>query len=67
LTGCAQVLCCNTVTGASTAQAAVLLVDARRGVVGAGRLASAWHILLPAALPGYLTGLKQGWAFPGGR
>jgi NitT/TauT family transport system permease protein len=32
-------------------------------VLGAGRLASARHILLPAALPGYLTGLKQGWAF----
>ncbi|HEX7658774.1 MAG TPA: ABC transporter permease [Pseudonocardiaceae bacterium] len=31
--------------------------------LGAGRLASAWHILLPAALPGYLAGLKQGWAF----
>ena len=23
----------------------------------------AWHIVLPAALPGYLAGLKQGWAF----
>jgi NitT/TauT family transport system permease protein len=22
-----------------------------------------WHVLLPAALPGYLAGLKQGWAF----
>ncbi|HEX4701139.1 MAG TPA: ABC transporter permease [Pseudonocardiaceae bacterium] len=32
-------------------------------VLGAGRLAGARHILLPAALPGYLTGLKQGWAF----
>ena len=32
-------------------------------VLGAGRLASSWHILLPAALPGYLAGLKQGWAF----
>jgi NitT/TauT family transport system permease protein len=31
--------------------------------MGAGRLASARHILLPAALPGYLAGLKQGWAF----
>ncbi|MEV6241190.1 ABC transporter permease [Lentzea sp. NPDC051838] len=31
--------------------------------LGAGRLASARHILLPAALPGYLAGLKQGWAF----
>ncbi|WP_434448788.1 ABC transporter permease [Lentzea sp. E54] len=31
--------------------------------LGAGRLASARHILLPAALPGYLSGLKQGWAF----
>ncbi|OLR95385.1 ABC transporter permease [Actinokineospora bangkokensis] len=32
-------------------------------VLGAGRLASARYILLPAALPGYLAGLKQGWAF----
>jgi NitT/TauT family transport system permease protein len=32
-------------------------------VLGAGRVASARHILLPAALPGYLAGLKQGWAF----
>ncbi|MBB5159190.1 ABC transporter permease [Saccharopolyspora phatthalungensis] len=31
--------------------------------LGAGRLAMARHILLPAALPGYLAGLKQGWAF----
>jgi NitT/TauT family transport system permease protein len=31
--------------------------------LGAGRLAGARHILLPAALPGYLAGLKQGWAF----
>ncbi|WP_326946753.1 MULTISPECIES: ABC transporter permease [unclassified Amycolatopsis] len=32
-------------------------------VMGAGRLSSARHILLPAALPGFLAGLKQGWAF----
>jgi NitT/TauT family transport system permease protein len=32
-------------------------------VMGAGKLASARHILLPAALPGFLAGLKQGWAF----
>lgn len=32
-------------------------------VMGAGRLASARLILLPAALPGYLAGCKQGWAF----
>jgi NitT/TauT family transport system permease protein len=32
-------------------------------VLGAGRLSASWHILLPAALPGYLAGLKQGWAF----
>lgn len=31
--------------------------------LGAGQLAAARHILLPAALPGYLAGLKQGWAF----
>ena len=32
-------------------------------VMGAGRLASARLILLPAALPGYIAGCKQGWAF----
>ncbi len=31
--------------------------------LGAGRVAAARYILLPAALPGYLSGLKQGWAF----
>jgi NitT/TauT family transport system permease protein len=32
-------------------------------VMGAGRLDSARLILLPAALPGYIAGCKQGWAF----
>jgi NitT/TauT family transport system permease protein len=32
-------------------------------VLGAGRFSGARHITLPAALPGYLAGLKQGWAF----
>jgi NitT/TauT family transport system permease protein len=32
-------------------------------VLGLGRLEAIRHILLPAALPGYLAGLKQGWAF----
>ncbi|TCP54885.1 NitT/TauT family transport system permease protein [Tamaricihabitans halophyticus] len=31
--------------------------------LGASNLAAVRHILLPAALPGYLSGLKQGWAF----
>ncbi|MCU7825422.1 ABC transporter permease [Kitasatospora sp. DSM 101779] len=31
--------------------------------LGATGLAGARHVLLPAALPGYLAGLKQGWAF----
>ncbi|MEV4612969.1 ABC transporter permease [Kitasatospora sp. NPDC049258] len=31
--------------------------------LGATGLAGARHVLLPAALPGYLSGLKQGWAF----
>ncbi|WP_419998679.1 ABC transporter permease [Streptomyces boninensis] len=31
--------------------------------LGATGLAGARHIVLPAALPGYLAGLKQGWAF----
>jgi NitT/TauT family transport system permease protein len=32
-------------------------------VLGARGLTSARHVLLPAALPGYLAGCKQGWAF----
>jgi NitT/TauT family transport system permease protein len=32
-------------------------------VLGATGLTSARHVLLPAAFPGYLAGLKQGWAF----
>ncbi len=31
--------------------------------IGASGLHGVRHILLPAALPGYLSGLKQGWAF----
>ncbi|KWX09388.1 sulfate ABC transporter permease, partial [Carbonactinospora thermoautotrophica] len=31
--------------------------------LGARGLASVRHVLLPAALPGYVAGLKQGWAF----
>jgi NitT/TauT family transport system permease protein len=32
-------------------------------VLGARGLASLRHVILPAALPGYVAGLKQGWAF----
>jgi NitT/TauT family transport system permease protein len=32
-------------------------------VLGAGRIQQSTLIVLPAALPGYLGGLKQGWAF----
>ncbi|GAA5011844.1 ABC transporter permease [Streptomyces siamensis] len=31
--------------------------------MGATGLRGTWHIVMPAALPGYLAGLKQGWAF----
>lgn len=31
--------------------------------IGATGLRAVRHVLLPAALPGYLSGLKQGWAF----
>lgn len=31
--------------------------------LGASGMRGARHVLLPAALPGYLAGLKQGWAF----
>lgn len=31
--------------------------------MGAGRLQTATLVMLPAALPGFLAGLKQGWAF----
>ncbi|EPD93829.1 ABC transporter permease [Streptomyces albus] len=32
-------------------------------VIGATGLRGVRHVLLPAALPGYVAGLKQGWAF----
>ncbi|UCM90977.1 ABC transporter permease [Streptomyces marincola] len=32
-------------------------------MLGARGLTAVRHVLLPAALPGYLAGLKQGWAF----
>lgn len=32
-------------------------------VLGARRLAMVRHVLMPAAFPGFLAGLKQGWAF----
>lgn len=32
-------------------------------VLGARGLQSIWHVVLPAALPGYIAGIKQGWAF----
>ncbi|MFJ9935281.1 ABC transporter permease [Streptomyces virginiae] len=31
--------------------------------LGATGLKGVWHVVVPAALPGYLAGLKQGWAF----
>ncbi|MCL7424685.1 ABC transporter permease [Streptomyces sp. YS415] len=31
--------------------------------LGATGLRGTWHIVMPGALPGYLAGLKQGWAF----
>lgn len=39
-----------------------LLLRAGR-VLGARRLTTLRHVVLPAALPGYLVGLRQGWAF----
>jgi NitT/TauT family transport system permease protein len=39
-----------------------LLLRAGR-VLGARGFASLRHVILPAALPGYVAGLKQGWAF----
>jgi NitT/TauT family transport system permease protein len=31
--------------------------------LGATGLRGTWHVVMPAALPGYVAGLKQGWAF----
>ena len=39
------------------------LFDKVGRVLGLGELARIRHVFLPAALPGYLGGLKQGWAF----
>jgi len=40
----------------------VLLLRAGR-VLGARGWRSLWHVVLPAALPDYVAGLRQGWAF----
>jgi NitT/TauT family transport system permease protein len=32
-------------------------------VLGARGLQAYWHVILPAALPGFVAGLKQGWSF----
>jgi NitT/TauT family transport system permease protein len=39
------------------------LLDKVGRVLGLSTLGRIRHVLLPAALPGYLAGLKQGWAF----
>ena len=39
------------------------LLDKMGRVLGLGHIGRIRHVLLPAALPGYLAGLKQGWAF----
>ncbi|MBV8542714.1 MAG: ABC transporter permease [Pseudonocardiales bacterium] len=39
------------------------LLDKVGRVLGLGAVGRLRHVLLPAALPGYLAGLKQGWAF----
>jgi NitT/TauT family transport system permease protein len=39
------------------------LLDRVGRVLGLGIAGRIRHVLLPAALPGYLAGLKQGWAF----
>ncbi|MCH5672401.1 ABC transporter permease [Streptomyces gilvus] len=31
--------------------------------MGATGVKGVWHVVLPAAMPGYVAGLKQGWAF----
>ncbi|MEV7611657.1 ABC transporter permease [Streptomyces sp. NPDC089799] len=31
--------------------------------LGATGVKGVWHVIMPAALPGYVAGLKQGWAF----
>ncbi|MFD9520156.1 ABC transporter permease [Streptomyces sp. NPDC059979] len=31
--------------------------------LGATGIRGVWHVVIPASLPGYLAGLKQGWAF----
>lgn len=39
-----------------------ILIRAGR-VLGAKRLSLFWHVILPASMPGFVSGLKQGWAF----
>ena len=39
-----------------------VLLSAGR-VLGARRLAAFWNVILPAAMPSFIGGMKQGWAF----
>jgi NitT/TauT family transport system permease protein len=48
------------VAGVDQVQPIYLRAGRTLGATGARGI---WHVLLPAALPGYLAGLKQGWAF----
>ncbi|MGW0826010.1 ABC transporter permease [Streptomyces sp. NPDC002845] len=48
------------VSGVDQVPPQLLRAGRTRGATGLRRT---WHIVLPAALPGYVAGLKQGWAF----
>lgn len=58
--GSAPALAIGTIAGIDAVPPALL----RAGrVLGARGWRRYWHVVLPGALPGYVTGMKQGWAF----
>jgi NitT/TauT family transport system permease protein len=50
----------GTISGIDAVPPSLLRVGQILGAKGVGRY---WHVILPAALPGYVAGMKQGWAF----
>ncbi|MDQ2754171.1 MAG: ABC transporter permease, partial [Actinomycetota bacterium] len=58
--GAAPAITVGTLSGIDAIPPALLRVGEVLGAKGFGRYR---HVIAPAALPGYVTGMKQGWAF----
>ncbi len=58
--GSAPALAIGTIAGIDAVPPTLLRAGTVLGARGWRRY---WHVVLPGALPGYVTGMKQGWAF----